>query len=116
VDAPTEENHGGAHKRRRNQAQQGETPIHSDHDADQEERGEEGLGKVHDARPQHHAHGVEIVGGARHDVPGTVAGVEILRQRDDVREQIVAQIELNVARQADQDHPHPILEEPLDGG
>ena len=60
--------------------------------------------------PEHHANRVQIVGGARHDVAGPVFCVKILRKRDDVREQIVPQIELDVARQADQDDAHPILE------
>ncbi len=103
-----------ADQRRGNQAEQGKPPIHAPHHADQKERGEEGLGEVHDAGAEHHADGVEIVGGARHDVAGAVFRVEVLRERDDMGEQIVAQIELDVARQADEDDAHPILKNSLD--
>ena len=39
-----------------------------------------GFEPVHDARPQHHAHGVQVVGGARHDVAGARAAVVIRRE------------------------------------
>ena len=114
VNALAEQHHRDAHQRRRNQADQRELPIHRQHDGDGEHRGEHGLGPVHDARAQHHAHGVQIVGGARHDVAGAIAGVEIGRERHQVREQLIAKIEFDVARNADQDHAHPILENPFE--
>ncbi len=114
VDAAAEQDHRNAHQRRGNQAEQCQPPIYLRHHANQEDRGEECFGEVHDARAQHHADRVQIVGGAGHDVAGAVFRVEVLRERDNVREQIVAQIELDVAGQADQDDAHPILEESLD--
>ncbi len=114
VDAAAEQDHRDAHQRRRNQAEQRQPPVDRPHDSDQEEGGEERLGEVHDARAQHHADGVQIVGGARHDVAGAVLGVEILRESNDVREQVVAQIVFDVAGHADEDDAHPILENSLD--
>ena len=61
--------------------------------------------------PEHHADGIQVVGGARHDVAGAHAAVEIRGERDQVAEQVVAQIVLDVARDADEDHAHPVLEE-----
>ena len=44
-----------------------------DHDGDRQHERQAGLGPVHDARTEHHAHGVQVVGGARHDVAGARA-------------------------------------------
>ena len=62
-----------------------------------------GVGRVHDRRAEQHADGVQVVGGARHDVAGAGALVEAVGKRFQVAEQIVAQVELDVARDADQD-------------
>ncbi len=96
--APAEKHYRGADQRRRDQAKHSQPPIHSQHHADQEKRGEESLGEVHDAGTEHHADRVQIVGSARHDVAGAVFRIEILRQRDDVGKQIVAEIKFAVAR------------------
>ena len=71
-----------------------------------------GVGGVHDARAEQHADGVQIVGGARHDVAGAGALVEAVGQRFQMAEQIVAQVEFDFARNADQD---PASEELEDG-
>ncbi len=111
VNAASEQDHRHADHRRGNEAEQRQPPIHPGHDGNQKESGEECLGEVHDAGAEHHANRVQIVGGARHDVAGAVFRVEVLRERDNVREQIVTEIELDVARQADEDHAHPVLED-----
>ena len=46
---------------------------HEDQRADGEDHG---VGRVHDAGPEQHANGVQVVGGARHDVAGARALVE----------------------------------------
>ena len=74
-----------------------------------------GVRGVHDARADQHAHGVQVVGGARHDVAGAGALIEAVREPLQVREEIVAQIELDFARDADQDPARQILEDGLDG-
>ena len=84
---------------------------------DQRARGEHhGVGRVHDARADQHAHGVQVVGGARHDVAGTRALIEAVGEALQVREQVVAQVELNLARNADQDPAGQELEDRLGSG
>ena len=61
------------------------------------ERGEDRVGGVHDRRPAEHAHGLQVVGGARHQVTGVVRVEERRRLALEVGEEIVAQIELDVA-------------------
>ena len=56
------------------------------------------------AGPSSIADGVQIVGGAGHDVAGAVALVVGVGEAFEVGEQIVAQIEFDVAGNAD-DHP-----------
>ena len=67
--------------------------------------------RVHDRRADHHAHGVEIVGGARHQVAGPVRLEIRQRQRLQVREEVVPHVVFDVARRADEDAAH---EEPED--
>ena len=64
--------------------------------------------------PDQHAHGVQIVGGARHDVAGARALIEAVGQPLQMREEIVAQIEFDFARDADQDPARQILEDGFD--
>ena len=64
--------------------------------------------------PEHHAHRIQIVGAARHDVARAVAAVEILRKLHQMAKQIVAQIEFDVARDADDDDAHPVLKHAFD--
>ena len=67
---------------------------------------EDRVGRVHHRRADHHADGVQVVGGARHQVAGPVP-VEIPeRQPLQAGEEGVADVVLDVARRADQDPPH----------
>ncbi len=75
-----------------------------------------GIGGVHDARADQHAHRVQIVGGARHDVAGAGALIEAVGEPLQMREQIVAQIEFDLARDADQDPARQVLKDGLDAG
>ena len=52
--------------------EQGQRQSTREHDGDGQDEGQAGFEPVHDARAQHHADGVEVVGGARHDVAGAV--------------------------------------------
>ena len=54
------------------------------------------------AGPEQHAHGVQVVGHAGHDVAGAVALIETRVLQLQLAEEIVAQIELDVARDADE--------------
>ena len=52
---------------------------------------------VHDGRAEQIAHGVQVICGARHDVAGAIALIIGVRERFKVREEVVAEIEFNVA-------------------
>ena len=61
------------------------------------------VGGVHDGRAEELADGVEVIGGARHDVAGAVGVVEAGRLAFEVGEEVVAEVELDLARGADDD-------------
>ncbi len=87
-----------------------------DHE-DERARGEhDGIGGVHDRRAEQHADGVEVVGGARHDVARARALIERIGERFQVLEEVVAQVEFDFARDADHDPARQELEEALGGG
>ena len=66
--------------------------------------------------PDQHAHRIQVVGGARHDVAGAGALIEAVRQPLQMREQIVAQVEFNFARDPDQDPAGKELEDGFGAG
>ena len=72
----------------------------------QEEQGADGeqdrIGAVHDGRAEQHAHGVEVVGEAGHDVAGAIALIEAGILLFQVAEQVVAKVELDFAGDADE--------------
>ncbi len=69
--------------------------------------------RVHDRRPQQHADGIQIVGGAGHDVAGAVSLVIRVRKRFQVREEVIAQLVFNIPRNADHQPARQELENPL---
>ena len=73
-----------------------------EHQDDGEDHANDGLAAVHDARAEDHAHGVQIVGGARHQFAGAVADVEFRLHKEKAIQQIAADIEFDVARNADE--------------
>ena len=75
-----------------------------------------GVGGVHDARADQHAHGVQVVGHAGHDVAGAGALVVAVGEALEVGEQVVAEVEFDFARNADQDPAGQVLEDRLDAG
>ncbi len=95
---------------------EGEPGTDADHE---EERGDgeyDGVGRIHDGRAEQHAHGVEVVGGAGHDVAGAGALVEAEIEGFEMAEEIVAQVELNLARDADDDPAGEKLKDSFAGG
>ena len=59
--------------------------------------------RIHDGGAQQHAHGIEIIGRPRHYVAGAHALVVRVRKAFKMVEEVVAQVELNVAGNADDD-------------
>ncbi len=68
------------------------------------------------AGAEQHADGVEVVGGAGHDVAGAGALVEAEVEGFEMAEEIVAQVELDLARDADDDPAGEELEDSFAGG
>ena len=81
---------------------------------DRHDERQTGAGRVHHGRADHHAHRAQIVRRARHQVAGArvleVAQVHALQRR----EEVVAEVVLEVARSADDDAAHQEAEEPAD--
>ena len=77
---------------------------------------DDGVGAVHDGRAEQLAHGVQVVGRPRHDVAGAVLLEEARRLRFEVREEVVAEVELDLARGSDDDLPRDVEECSGDGG
>ncbi len=49
----------------------------AEHQHDGQHHGHNGRGAVHDSGTENHAHGIEVVGGARHQFAGAIAHVEL---------------------------------------
>jgi hypothetical protein len=107
------QNAGEGHGSQRGQGEEG-----ADAQQEIERSGEEeyGVGGVHDRRTEEHAHRVQVVGHAGHDVAGTVFLVVRGRLLLELSEEIVAQIEFDVARNADDDPAHEEEENAVEDG
>jgi hypothetical protein len=64
---------------------------------------DEGVGRVHDGRAEELADGVEVVCRSRHDVAGAVALEELGWLFGEVSEEVVTEVELDLAGGADDD-------------
>ena len=73
----------------------------------------ERIGGVHDCRTQELPNGIQVVGCAGHDVAGAGALVVGVREAFEMLKKIVAEIELNVTRNADHDPTSQKLENSL---
>jgi hypothetical protein len=82
----------------------------------QREDGEEdGVGAVHERRAQQHAHGIQVVGHAGHDVAGAIALIEArVLLLFEVTEEVVAHVELDLARDADENPALRVEKDALD--
>ena len=86
-----------------------------DHQDDGQNHRDDGGGAVHDAGAENHADVVQIVGAARHDFAGAVADVKFRLLAQQGSEQIVAQIEFDVAGNSDQNPAIPVRKNSFDG-
>ena len=76
----------------------------------------DGVRRVHDGRAEKHSYRVQVIGGARHDVAGSVALVVGVGEAFEMGEEIVAQVEFDVARDSDDDPACQELEDAFDQG
>ena len=102
---------GQRHEREERQARAG-----ADHVRQRRGGEDDGVGAVHDGRAEQLANGAEVVGRPRHDVAGAVLLEEAGRLRFEVREEVVAEVELDFARSSDDDLPLNVEERAGDGG
>ena len=103
-------------ERQRQQRHQRQPGVEREHQHDRDDEHQDGVGGVHHRRADHHAHGVEIVGRARHQVAGPPRLVVGERHLLQPREERVADVVLDVARGADEDVPHQVAEHRADAG
>ena len=108
----TDKTHDGAGARATSASGQSTQAMTADSENERQHR----LGPIHDAGPEHHANGVQIVRSSRHDVAGAELPVEVPGERDRAGKEIVSEIELDIAGDADDDDAHPVLEHALDRG
>ena len=110
LDALAEEPHRERDQRQRQQRVEREARTDRQHQEHGGGAHRERVDQIHEAGTEHHAHRGQIVGRARHQLAGAM-GLEVLRgQLQETPEEIVAQIELDVARHADHEVAHPVLE------
>src|SRR5258708_37658343 len=88
------------------------------HDDDSKNHGYERLAGIHNAGAEDHADIVEVVSGAGHELARPIADVEFGLHEDKAIKETAANIELDVARNADE-HPaggerHQALEQDAD--
>ena len=107
VNDPAEVIHGDDYKRHRQQDPQRETRGQLDHEIEREDACGNRVGRVHDARAEHHADGVEVISGARHQVARAVADIEFRLEFYQPGEQIIAQVVFDLARDSDQNPSRP---------
>ena len=97
VDGAAEVVHRDRDERQRDERQQRQPHVDGEHHRQRRDEGQQRIGGVHDRWPDHHPHGVEVVGGARHQVAGAVRLVVRQWQRLQMREELVAHVVLDVA-------------------
>ena len=106
VDFLSEVTNADRDERQRREGDERQPGVDRQHQDDGDDEGENGAGRVHDRRPDHHPHRIEIVGGTRHQVARAGGLVILQRHLEEVPEERVPQVVLDVARGANQDPAH----------
>ena len=102
------------HERQRDQRHPGQPRVDRQHQPDGDDEDDAGRDRVHHRRPGHHPHRRQVVGGPRHQVAGP-AGLEVgQRQPLQMAQEIVADVELDVAGRDHEALPHLESEVPAD--
>ena len=111
VDGAPEELHRQGHERQRDQREQREPCVDGQHQDEGHHEPEQRVRGIHHRRSDHLAHGVQVVGGAGHQVAGATRLEVGDRHLLELREEVVAHVVLDIARRPDEDAAH---EEPED--
>jgi hypothetical protein len=116
VDGTAEPLDRNGHERERHERDERQPRIDRQHHRDGDDEREDRRGRVHHRGADHHAHGVEIVRGARHQVSRAVGLVERERKALEAAEEVVAQVVFDLARDADDDSAHQVAEDAANDG
>ena len=100
----------------RQKSEQRQLRVDRDHERQRAGGVDNRVGRVHDRRAEQHPDGIQIVGRARHNVAGAIALVVRITQAFKAREQIVPQVEFNVARDTDHNPAREELEDSFGDG
>ena len=103
VDLAAHDLHENAGERQRDEGGEGEHGADAQQEVEREDGEEDGVRAVHDAGTEEHADGVEVVGHARHDVAGAALLVVLGGLLLKLQEEVVAEVEFDVAGDADED-------------
>ncbi len=93
---------GDGDDRRGKQNPEREGRRERNHHQNCQNHGDDRGGAVHDAGTEDHADGVEVVGGAGHQFAGTITHVEFGLEDQEALQEIVANVEFDVAGDADE--------------
>ena len=113
VDAVAEELDEEAGQRHRSPGQQGQPGADAQQEEERADGEEDRVGRVHQGRAEQHADRVEVVGHAGHDVAGAVVLIEAGVLGLELAEEVVAQVELDLAGDADEDPALGVEEDAL---
>ena len=100
VHHPPEPHHQDRDQHRRQHREPGELEVDPRHAPECEDAAEDGVREVHDGRAGGHAHGAQVVGESRHDVARAHPREPPRVQREQPLEERIAQVVLDVPRQA----------------
>ncbi len=116
VNAGAEELYENGREGQGQEGEEREPRAHADHEG-QGRRGEDdGVGRVHDGWPEKLTNGRKVVGRAGHDVAGAVAVEVGGRLALKLGEDVVAEVELDLARGTDDDLPGEVEADGRDDG
>ena len=116
VDLAAQNLHEDAGERQRGERGQSKHGADAQQEVEREDGEQDGVRAVHDAGAEEHADGVEVVGHARHDVAGAALLVVLGGLLFELQEEIVAEVEFDVAGDADEDPAREEQEDALGDG
>src|SRR5712664_3510495 len=115
VNGFAEEPDGDGYDRRGNQNPEREGRRERDHDYDGHDHCGDGIRAVHDAGTEDHTNGIEVIRGAGHQFAGAIADVEFGLEDQQSLEEVVANVEFDVAGDPDERPSRGERKEAFDG-
>ena len=106
--------HQDAGQRHGRPGDQGEPGADAQQEKQRAHGEEDGVGAVHQRRAEQHAHGIQIIGQPGHDVAGAIALIEARVLLFQLAKEVVAQVELDLPRDADENPALRVEEDAFD--